>query len=832
MSSYQEFLEAKISLAPKTGFDLDPALLHPLLKPHQRDVVIWNCQGGCRADFLSFGLGKTAIQIETCRQIIAHTNRRALIVCPLGVRHEFARDGKMLGIDDIRYITTNDGLTDETDFFITNYERIRRGQIDPKFFSVVCFDEASILRSLDTETTQTILDTFEQVPFRFVCTATPSPNRFLELINYADYLGIMDRGQALTRFFERDSTTAGNLTLYARREKEFWLWMSSWACFITKPSDLGYDDTGYDLPNLTIVPHRITFPREVKVDKKTRQSSLVADTTKSLVDASKEKRDSLTYRVTKLDEVLQNALDDNWLIWHTLESERHAIQKLIGKNCQSVWGSQPIDAREESLTGFAQGRVKYLSTKPVIAGSGTNLQYHCHKAVYVGIDYKFNDFIQAMHRIYRFGQTQACEAHIIYTDAEDEIYKTLMQKWENHRTLQTEMTDIIKRHGLNSDLYAEELKREMFTGRQVASGENWEFVNNDCVAEWMTKESDSIDFILTSIPFGNHYEYSENYNCFGHNQTNEKFFEQMDFLIPSLYRTLKPGRIAAIHVKDRIRYSYMNGTGFTSIDPFSDETTAAFRKHGFHLLTRITIDTDVVQENNQTYRLGWSEACKDMTKMGAGLPEYLLIFRKAPTSSGNAYADQPVQHSKEAYSRGRWQLDAHAHWKTSGARLISEEQLRRLDLRDILKLWKMQEATERYDYQRHVAICEQLDELQKLPSTFMAIPPQANSPDIWDDITRMRTLNSEQVKKGNGKHICPLQLDIIERAIERYSNPGELVADPFGGIGSTGYQAVRMKRKAFLTELYTAYWKDGAKHLRSAELSLSALTLFGDLLPA
>ncbi len=826
MSNYQQFLEDKIALAPKTGFVLDPSLIHPLLKPHQRDVVVWNCMGGCRADFLSFGLGKTIIQLETLRQISQHnTSGRVLIVCPLGVKHEFQRDGLKIGIDRIKYITATDQIEDSQLYYITNYERIRRGTIDASLFSAVSFDEASILRSLDTDTTQTILETFQAVPFRFVCTATPSPNRYLELINYAEYLGIMDRGQSLTRFFKRDSTTAGNLTLFERRANEFWHWMSSWACFITMPSDLGYDDTGYDLPELSVIPHRITFDRPIKVDTKTGQSSFISDSSESLVDAAKEKRESMPHRLSKLMDILSDSPDENVLIWHSLETERAAIQKAVGPDCKSVWGSQNIDQREDYLTGFAEGKYQYLSTKTSIAGSGVNLQYFCHKTVFNGIDYKFNDFIQGLHRIYRFGQARPCQVHIIYTDAEDEIYKTLMHKWENHKTLQYEMTTIIKEFGLNADL-STELSREMFTGRQTDSGNAWSFVNNDCVEEWKGMESDSLDLIVTSIPFGNHYEYSENYNCFGHNPSNEAFFDQMDFLVPELYRTLKPGRIAAIHVKDRIRYSYMNGTGFSSIDPFSDETTRAFRKHGFHLLTRITVDTDVVRENASTYRLGYSEACKDMTKMGAGLPEYVLVFRKAPTTSDNAYADTPVTHSKEHYSRGRWQLDAHAHWKSSGERLISMEHLRRMNHKDILKVWKELEATERYDFHRHAQIHEMLDELNKLPSGFMTLPPQSNHPDIWDDVSRMKTLNAEQVKKGWEMHICPLQLDIIERLIERYSNPGELVADPFGGIGSVLYQAVKMKRHAFGTELSTEYWRDGLKHLRSAELQQAAMTLF------
>lgn len=827
MSAYQNFLKGKIKLAEKHGFEISLDQIHPLLKPHQKAVVQWNCRGGRRADFLSFGLGKTLIQLETARQIINHKGGVALIVCPLGVKHEFVRDGRKIGINEIKYITHSDQLSENQSFYITNYERIRKGDIDPSKFTVVCFDEASILRGFDTQTVQMLMDEFKAVPFRFVCTATPSPNRFLELTGYADFLGIMDRGQILTRFFQRDSTTADNLTLYPRREKEFWYWMSSWACFITKPSDLGFDDTGYDLPPIQIHRHLVSFEREAKVDKRNGQISMIADASKSLPDASREKRESMPARIEKMRQIIDENPDDHFVIWHHQENERHEIQKTLGKDCKSVYGSQDIDEREANLINFSEGKYRHLSTKPTIAGSGCNFQYHCHKAVFVGIDYKFNDFIQAVHRIYRFMQSEQVEIHIIYTDAEDQILKTLEQKWTNHLHLQNSMTDIIQKHGLNSELYREDLSREMFTGRKDQKGQNWTAVNNDNVDELPRLESNSIGLYVSSIPFGNHYEYSENYNCFGHNETNEGFFKQMDFLTPEIYRTLMPGRIAAIHVKDRIRYGYMNGEGFISIEPFSDHTNLHFLKHGFQLMGRITVTTDVVQENNGTYRLGHTEACKDMTKMGVGLPEYVLIFRKPTSDTSNSYADLPVTHTKDEYKVARWQLDAHSYWKSSGERLLDTESLKRLDLSEVLKLWKGLEYSENYDYDRHVEICEKLQQIGKLPTTFMSTPPISVNPDVWTDISRMNTLNSEQARKNESKHICPLQLDIIERLIERYSNKGETVADMFGGIMSVPYQAVKMGRKGLGIELNTSYWKDGIKHLKNAELKqATTLTLF------
>jgi SNF2 family DNA or RNA helicase len=253
LEQYNQFLLSKIVIAPETGlpstFTQMRFLDGTFLKPHQVDAINWAIRGGRRALFESFGLGKTIQQLIICNSITSTQGGKALIVCPLGVKQEFFKDAwNKLGIrldyvrnmEEVRYSNKS--------ILITNYERVRDGDIDPKYFTVTSLDEASVLRSYGSKTYQTFLDKFRGVKYKFVCTATPSPNKFKELIHYAGYLEIMDTGQALTRFFKRDSTKANNLTIHPHKEKEFWLWLSSWALFITKPSDLGYDNTGYDLP--------------------------------------------------------------------------------------------------------------------------------------------------------------------------------------------------------------------------------------------------------------------------------------------------------------------------------------------------------------------------------------------------------------------------------------------------------------------------------------------------------------------------------------------------------------------------------------------------------
>jgi DNA modification methylase len=212
--------------------------------------------------------------------------------------------------------------------------------------------------------------------------------------------------------------------------------------------------------------------------------------------------------------------------------------------------------------------------------------------------------------------------------------------------------------------------------------------------------------------------------------------------------------------------------------------------------------------------------------MGAGLPEYLLIFRKPATDNSNAYADTPVTHSKKDYTRGRWQIDAHAHWNSNGERLFDESFLRKHDLDEILKIWKSLEFENGYNYEEHVQLCETLDKIGKLPTSFMSLPPQSYSDDVWTDINRMNTLNSEQARRNLTKHICPLQIDIIKRCIERYSNKGDIVLDPFGGICSVPYQAVMMDRFGVSVELNTDYYKDGLKHMKRAELKNAQISMF------
>jgi len=251
-----------------------------------------------------------------------------------------------------------------------------------------------------------------------------------------------------------------------------------------------------------------------------------------------------------------------------------------------------------------------------------------------------------------------------------------------------------------------------------------------------------------------------------------------------------------------------------------------YMKHGFQLIGMITVDTDVVRENNQTYRLGYTEMCKDGSKMGVGCPEYVLLFRKLPSDTSNAYADIPVFKDKKEYSLAKWQIDAHASWKSSGNTLLDMYDFVGMEVDQIRHLFRHFEKEHVYSYERHVEFADFLDEKKKLPRTFMAIDPVSKKDWIWDDVTRMRTLNTRQSQKNRQNHICPLQLDVVERLIERYSNKGDVVGDFFGGIATVPYSAIKKGRIGWSCELNYDYWKDGNGYLQEAEHDQVAPTLF------
>lgn len=850
LTAYYEFLRNKVQLISSSGST--SLEMHPSLFPHQRDIVTWALARGKALIAASFGLGKSRIQIELLRQVHAQTGRKVMVICPLGVKHQFIHeDGPAMDVRFTYVGTDEQAMNADTPYLITNYERVRDGQISEGFLqreiAGVCLDEGAILGNLGTKTQQEFSRILSPIPYRWVATATPAPNDYRQLIYFADFLDVLDAGQSLTRWFGRNPDKAGDLQLLAHMEKEFWLWCASWAIFVNTPSDLGYSDAGYVMPEMKIVFHRLTADH-LKAQELTDvfgQHYLFADTSAGITQAMKEKRSSLDIRIAKAAEIIAASPDDHYAIWHDLEDERRAICKAIPR-VKAVYGSQKDDEAERIVLQFAHGEIERIAAKPSMFGSGVNWQRFCHKAIYLGVGFKFREFIQSLHRLLRYGQTKTVEVHIIHTDAEDHVVDVLMRKWRQHDEMVARMRTIIKKYGLTNEALTTGMQRSIGIHRQMVKGEWFTAINNDCVIETMAMADNSIDEIVTSIPFGNHYEYVASLNDFGHNQADSDFWIQMDFLIPELLRVLKPGRMACIHVKDRLLYGHQTPHGMMEVDYFSHDCARAFKKHGFVSYGEIFIPTDVVRENGSTNRLGWTENSKDGTKMGVGLSEKVLLFRKPQTDKTRSYADEPVRKDKKSYSRGRWQVDAHSLWRSNGKGIETNGSvssgtnghvspaddpllLTGMDGSQVYNWYREWSKDHPYDYNQHVAFNETMGD--RLPAKFMLMPPQASEDYeefVWTDVLFMRTLNMNQARRRQEKHICPLPLDIVERLIVRYSNPGDIVYDPFAGLFTVPYMAIKLGRSCIGCELNQLYWKAGVKYCQDVEIQRSTPRLFED----
>lgn len=823
---YRAFLEAKMVGAAVIGFDVPATDINPILKPHQVLGVQWAIRGGCRALFESFGLGKTVQQLEIVRLILEHAGGSGLIVMPLGVRQEFMRDAAMLGIP-VHFIQRREDLK-PSGIHLTNYETVREGKLDPKDFQVVSLDEADTLRTFGSKTFSEIVITggWHLVPYRFAASATPDPNDYIELLGYAQFLGVMDIGHAKTRFFKRDSEHADALTLHVHKEEEFWRWVASWALVIQKPSDLGCSDEGYTLPPLAVNWHEVPSDHAAAGAEKSGQRRMFRSAAHGITDAAKEKRDSLDARMAKLMELRAREPNAKRIIWHDQERERLALEAAI-PGLVTIYGSQSLDEREPLIMGFADGEIAEVGAKPVMLSSGVNWQRHCARAVFLGIGYKFRDLIQAIHRIHRFLQPSAVVVDLIYTEAERPVRAELEAKWERYDRQTARLSALIRECGLAEISMASTLQRSIGVERRVISGADYTMVNNDAVEETSAMAPDAVDLIVTSIPFSTQYEYTPSFNDFGHTDSSDHFWAQMDFLTPHLLRVLKPGRVAAIHVKDRVMPGRDDGAGVPNDSSLPCRHTQEGEAVPGVVRDRLqTIVTDVVRENAQTYRLGYSEKVKDGTRMGAGLPEYLLSFRKPPSDRSNGYADVPVANTKARYSRARWQQDAAPYLRSSGDRLLTPTDILGLSWHQVFQLYRDYSSRHVYDFEHHVALGEALERAGQLPPDFMLMPAASWHPDVWTDLVRFQTLNGLQARKGREKHLCPLPFDVVERVINHRSMAGEIVLDPFAGIGTVPYCAVKLGRRGLGIELNPQYFADGAGHCQAMESKLLTPTLF------
>lgn len=424
---YQAFLQSKSKRFTGEGFSCDPSRLPSAMFEWQKKIVAWATKKGRCAIWADTGLGKTIMQLAWADQVERHTGKPVLILTPLAVSHQTEQEAKRFGITAQ---VVHDPQVAGPPIHITNYQKLHR--FDASVYGGVVLDESSILKSFQGKTKTLLTATFAQTPYRLACTATPAPNDHLELGNHSDFLGIMPQKEMLARWFLND--IMGNMTwrLKAHAHKDFWRWVASWALVLRSPSDLGYDSTGYDLPPLNV--HHVSIHTSgIHIN-----GALFPDASLSATNLHDVLRQTAPIRAKKAAELVNGS---SILLWTHTNYEADEVRKVM--DVEEVRGSDSDEEKERMLLGFADGTVPRLLTKPSIAGFGMNWQ-RCHTMIFVGMNYSYEQFYQAVRRCWRYGQTNPVDAYLLATDMEWRLFDALAKKQAAHTTMQDEMIAMMK----------------------------------------------------------------------------------------------------------------------------------------------------------------------------------------------------------------------------------------------------------------------------------------------------------------------------------------------------------------------------------------------------
>lgn len=432
---YQDFIKSKHIEIENQGFDVEK--LNSALFPFQNDIVKWALKKGKSAIFADTGLGKSAMQSEFAYQVWKKEQKPVLILAPLAVSEQTVNEAKKILGYDVKFINSDEDVINGIN--ITNYEKLQR--FDTSQFIAIILDESSILKSFTGKIRTDIIEKFERTKYKLACTATPSPNDFMELGNHSEFLNVMNRTEMLSMFFIHDSGETSKWRLKGHADHKFWEWVAGWAIVIRHPNELGYNDTRYDLPKLNI--------QEIFVDSEFRkEGQLFNGIAKTMTERRKARKDSLKNRVLKASEIA-NSIDGSVLVWCELNDESKMLKENI-LNAVEVKGSDKPDHKKKSLIGFSNNEVKCLVSKPKIAGFGMNWQ-NCNNMIFTGLSDSFEQFYQAVRRCWRFGQNKEVNVYIITSKQEGSTLNNIKRKQSDYKKMMdkmSEMTIDIVKHNL------------------------------------------------------------------------------------------------------------------------------------------------------------------------------------------------------------------------------------------------------------------------------------------------------------------------------------------------------------------------------------------------
>lgn len=749
---YQDFIESKRRTFQPCGFEPEP--VNPMLFDFQADLVRWAIRKGRAGLFEDCGLGKTPQQLEWARQVARHTGLPVLIFAPLSVSLQTQREGLKFGIP----VTICRMQADlQPGVNITNYEKLEH--FSPEGLGGVVLDESSILKGFDGSTRKALTAFASSLPYRLCCTATPAPNDYMELGNHAEFLGVMTLQEMLATFFVHDGGETSKWRLKGHAQSEFWKWVCSWAVALRRPSDIGYDDGKFKLPELRM--HQITVPTDL-----VEEGLLFPVEAKTLQERRGARKASLEPRVKACADIV-NADHDAWLIWCNLNAESAALTRAVDSAVE-VTGSDSDSHKETSALKFAAGEIDRLVSKPVIFGYGMNFQA-CHKVAFVGLSDSYEQFYQAIRRCWRFGQEHPVDCYVIVSETEGAVVRNIERKEREATEMMEGMVQHMK-FEMQKQVHGAQQTRDDYA-TELVYGKGWKMRLGDCVEQIKAISDESVHFSIFSPPFASLYTYTASDRDMGNCRTHAEFYEHFRFLLPELFRILKPGRLVSFHCMNLPMSKERDGV--IGIWDFRGELVRLFAEAGFVFHSEVCIWKDPVTAMQRTKALGLlhKQIRKDSCMSRQGIPDYLVTMRKP--------GDNP--------ERVEGLLENYVGDEGTGPTATDP-------VGRSIEIW-----------QRYA------------------------SP-VWMDINPSNTLQKESAREhADERHICPLQLQVIERALELWTNEGDTVFSPFAGIGSEGYVSLQRDRKFIGIELKRSYFNQAVANLIAAERSKQG-GLFSELM--
>jgi DNA modification methylase len=645
---------------------------------------------------------------------------------------------------------------------ITNYEMIK--EFEGIKFEAVVLDESSILKALDGKTRRKLTELFVDVPYKLCCTATPAPNDITEIANHSEFLGVMTRMDMMAAFFVNDDN---GWRLRGHAEEPFYRWLASWSMSIKKPSDLGYDDGDFILPPLNVSP---VF---VEVDY-IPDGQLFFTGLSGIQDRIKVRKATMDKRVAEAVRLVNDHPNDQWLIWCGLNEESTKVSQSIAGAIE-VKGADKLEYKIEVLEGFQDGEHRVLVTKPKIAGFGMNFQ-NAHKMIFVGLSDSWEAYYQCTRRCWRFMQEHPVDVYVVLSDVEDAIWANVQRKEKQAEKMSRKLIDNL------TEFEKAEIGGSIMNGYtyEEASevGQGWKLLLGDSVERMAEVDDNNVDLSVFSPPFMDLYSYTPTERDLGNSYGEGDFFEHFGYIIDHLLRVTKPGRNCVVHTADVP--ALLSKDGYVGLRDFPGKVIREFEDRGWIFHGRCTIDKNPQAQAIRTHSKGllFVQLRKDSSWSRPAVGDYILIFRKP---GENQRPIMPVDNGE--IDNETWIDWAHPIWRVD----FTGEDLT-LDGSDMAE-WLIKNA--------------------------------------WYGIRESDTLQYRQARgEEDDKHICPLQLGTIDRCIKLWSNPGEIVLSPFAGIGSEGYQSLKLGRQFIGIELKQGYFNEAVRNLERAEQEANTINLF------